>query len=87
MSQVLGAFGLPDFTILRPILVWRAFGNLGTIYLIFSACGKPRKTEPANTESVDTGAHLYAVVPKSGLQSILRIPDMLTYSTGPPSGK
>jgi hypothetical protein len=25
MSQVLGVFGLLDFTVLRPVLVWRAF--------------------------------------------------------------
>jgi hypothetical protein len=25
MSEVLGAFGLLDFTILRPVLAWRAF--------------------------------------------------------------
>jgi len=25
MSQVLGAFGLLDFTMLRPVLAWRAF--------------------------------------------------------------
>jgi len=28
MSQVLGVFGLPDFTMLRPVLVWHAFWNL-----------------------------------------------------------
>jgi hypothetical protein len=28
MSQVLGAFGLLDFTMLQPILTWRAFLNL-----------------------------------------------------------
>jgi len=27
-SQVLGVFGLLDFTILQPILAWRAFLNL-----------------------------------------------------------
>jgi hypothetical protein len=25
MSQVLGAFGLLDFTMLRPVLIWRMF--------------------------------------------------------------
>jgi len=25
MSQVLGAFGLLDFTMLQPVLAWRAF--------------------------------------------------------------
>jgi len=28
MSQVLGMFGLLDFTMLRPVLAWRAFLNL-----------------------------------------------------------
>jgi len=32
MSQVLGAFGLLDFTTLRPVLAWRAFWNLRTVY-------------------------------------------------------
>jgi hypothetical protein len=27
MIQVLGAFGLLDFTLLRPVLVWREFGT------------------------------------------------------------
>jgi hypothetical protein len=32
MSQVLSAFGLLDFTMLRPVLAWRAFWNLWTVY-------------------------------------------------------
>ena len=32
MSQVLGAFGLLHFTMLRPFLVWRAFWNVWTVY-------------------------------------------------------
>jgi hypothetical protein len=32
MSQVLGAFGLLDFTMLRPDLAWRTFSNLWTVY-------------------------------------------------------
>jgi hypothetical protein len=32
MSQVLGAFGLLDFTTLRPFLAWHAFWNLWTVY-------------------------------------------------------
>jgi hypothetical protein len=32
MSQVLGAFGLLDFTMLRPVLAWRTFWNLRTVY-------------------------------------------------------
>jgi hypothetical protein len=38
MSQVLGAFGLLDFTMLRPILA-------------FSGCGKPRITESVDTRA------------------------------------
>ena len=33
MSQVMGAFGLLDSTMLRPVLAWRAFLNLLTVYL------------------------------------------------------
>ena len=32
MSQVMGTFGLLDFTMLWPVVTWRAFGNLWTIY-------------------------------------------------------
>jgi hypothetical protein len=32
MSQVLEAFGLLNFTMLRPVLTWRAFLNLRTVY-------------------------------------------------------
>jgi hypothetical protein len=39
MSHVLGAFGLLDFTMLRPILVWHAFWNLWTDYFFnFRIC-------------------------------------------------
>jgi hypothetical protein len=31
-SQVLGVFGLLDFTILQPFLAWRVFLNLRTTY-------------------------------------------------------
>jgi len=31
MSQVLDAFGLQDFTMLRPVLAWCAFWNLRTV--------------------------------------------------------
>jgi hypothetical protein len=61
-SQVLGAFWLMDFTMLRPVLAWRAFWNLWTVYLFNipiynSGCGEPRITETVDTESVDTGGH------------------------------
>ena len=32
-SEVLGAFGLLDFTMLRIVLAWRTFWNLWTVYL------------------------------------------------------
>ena len=32
-SQVLGAYGLLDFTIVQPVLAWRAFWNLWTVYV------------------------------------------------------
>jgi hypothetical protein len=32
MSQVLDVFGLLDFTMLRPVLAWRVFLNLLTVY-------------------------------------------------------
>ena len=63
ISQVLGAFGLLDFTMLRPIVAWRAFWNVWTIYFfnfpIFSGRGKLRITETAVTESAVTGVRLY----------------------------
>jgi hypothetical protein len=50
---------------LRLILAWRAFWNLWTVYFFnfkfLGGRGKPRITETAGTESVDTGAHLYSV--------------------------
>jgi hypothetical protein len=47
MSQVLGAFVLLDFTMLGPVLAWRAFETYEPfIFLIFqfffSGRGKPR---------------------------------------------
>ena len=57
-SQVLGAFGMLYFTVLRPVLAWRAFLNLWTVYffdfpILFSGRGQPRITE-----SADTAVHL-----------------------------
>jgi len=31
-SQVLGSFGLLEFTVLRAVLAWRAFWNIWTVY-------------------------------------------------------
>jgi hypothetical protein len=47
MSQVLGAFGLLDFTTLRPVLAWLARLEtyepfISLILNLFSGCGKPR---------------------------------------------
>jgi hypothetical protein len=47
MSLVLSTFGLLDFTMLRPVLAWRAFWNLWTVYIFnfqffFSDRGIPR---------------------------------------------
>jgi hypothetical protein len=65
-SQILGTFGLLDFIMLRPVLAWRMFRNLWTVYLFnfpnffFSGRGKPQTTETADTESANTGARLYS---------------------------
>jgi hypothetical protein len=64
MSQVLGAFGLLDFTTLRPVLAWGRFENYEPfIYLIFkyfSCRVKPCINKSVLTESVDMEAHLYS---------------------------
>jgi len=45
MSQVMGAFRLLDFTMLRHVLAWRAFWNLRTVYFFnFSISFGPRST-------------------------------------------
>ena len=51
MGQVLGAFGVLDFTLLPPILAWCAFWNLWTVYFFnfpnyFSGRVKPRMRGP-----------------------------------------
>jgi hypothetical protein len=59
MSQLLGALGLLDFTMLWFLLGTCFEAYKPFIYLIFSffpACGKPQVTEIADTESVDSGA-------------------------------
>jgi hypothetical protein len=62
MSQVLGAFGLLDFTMLQPCSclagVLKLMNHLFN-FPIFLGCGEPQITETADTESVDTGARLY----------------------------
>jgi hypothetical protein len=40
MSQVLGAFGLLDFTMLGPVLAWCAFWNLWTVLLTLQFWGE-----------------------------------------------
>ena len=64
MSQVLGAFGLLDFTMLWPILAWHAFLTLWTVYFFhfpncFSGRSQPWITETMDTESVDMEVQLY----------------------------
>jgi len=64
MSQVLGAFGLLDFTMLQPVLVWSTFLNLWTVYFFnfqnfISCCSQPQITETTDTKSADTAVHLY----------------------------
>ena len=64
MSRVLGAFGLLDFTMLWPVLGWRAFWNLRTVYFFnfpnfFSGRGESQITKTADNESADTGVRLY----------------------------
>jgi hypothetical protein len=64
MSHVLGAFGLLEFTMLRPhsrlARVFKLMNRLCLDFSIFiSGRFKPRETETADTESVNTGARLY----------------------------
>ena len=62
MSQVLGAFGLLYFTMLRSVLLGAHFQNyepfISLIFQFFGDRGKPRITETADTESADTGIRL-----------------------------
>jgi hypothetical protein len=61
MSQVLGAFGLLDFTMLRPVLAWRFETYepfISLIFQFFSDRSERWLSETADTETVDTGAHL-----------------------------
>jgi len=56
MSQVLGAFGLLDFAVLRSVLAWRAFSNLRKIYFLilrfyFSGRGQTRILNPRKRRS------------------------------------
>ena len=88
-SQVLGAFGLLDFTMSRPVLAWRGFWNLWTVYffnfpIFFFG---PRQT-------ADTGIRLYLdyfpesllsnsrIVPHTGVRSLrptsMPLPDHCT---------
>jgi hypothetical protein len=60
MSQVLGAFGLLNFTMLRPVVAWRAFLNIWTVYFFnFTRFFGLRPT--TDNESADTAVHLYVV--------------------------
>ena len=61
MSQVLVAFGLLDFTMLRPVLARRAFLNLWTVYLF----NFPTFFFFGPWPTADRGAHLYTRRPSS----------------------
>jgi hypothetical protein len=64
MSQVMGAFGLLDFTMLPPVLAWRAYWNLWTVSLIFqifSGRDKPRIQNPRIRGSACTLVHKYSL--------------------------
>jgi hypothetical protein len=68
MSQVLGTFGLLDFTMLWALLSWHAFlKRMNHLFLqfsnFFSGCGKPRITETAGV-----GGQMYLYVKKSYLR-------------------
>jgi len=53
MSQLLGTYGLLDFTVSGPVLPWQAFWNFRILHF-FSGRGKPRITE-----TMDTGVSPY----------------------------
>jgi hypothetical protein len=63
MSQVLGTFGLLDFTMLWPVFAWCRFETYKLFYFFhfqfFGGRGKQRITEAMDTKSADTGAQLY----------------------------
>jgi hypothetical protein len=59
ISQVLGMFGLLDFTMLWPVLAWWAFLNLWTTYffnfeIFFSGRGQPRVPQSTCTPKIKT---------------------------------
>jgi hypothetical protein len=64
MRQVLGAFVLLDFTMLRPVLSWRTFLNLWTIHFfnfpnLLGGRGQLWITETTDTESADMAVWFY----------------------------
>jgi hypothetical protein len=59
MSQVLGAFGLLDFTMLGLVLAQPCFETYKPFISLIFLFLVPRMAETADTESVDTGARLY----------------------------
>jgi hypothetical protein len=65
MGQVLGAFGLVDFTMLRPVLACGHFKTyepfISLNFNSFSGRSKSRITETADTESANTGTHLHYI--------------------------
>jgi hypothetical protein len=63
MSQVVGVFGLLDFTMLWSILASQAFKTyelfISLIFKIVLGGGTVRITETTDTESTNIGARLY----------------------------
>jgi hypothetical protein len=57
MSQVLGEFGLLNFTMLRPVLAWPRF-ETDELFISLRDCIK-EITDTVDTELADMGAQLY----------------------------
>jgi hypothetical protein len=76
MGQVLGVFELLDITMLRPVVAWRAFWNLRSLFLKFSnflgGRGEPPITEIVDNEPVNTGARLHLHGYKHAKTTIMR---------------
>jgi len=67
MRQVLGAFGLLDFTLLRPVLFGERFETYEPLISLicqffFSGRDQPWITETEDNESADTAVHLYCLM-------------------------
>jgi hypothetical protein len=78
MSQVQGAFGLLDITVLRPFSLGARFETyepfISLIFQIFSGRGKPRIPETTDNESADTGVRRYTHTYFKGMTKTTKIP-------------